>query len=88
MLMNLRAALAARRLRQVDLALSLKIPPSTLSEIICGRRPADPSQRARIAVALCADEAWLFSAFTRIPPLASGQVVSVQPAVRGTELDE
>ena len=57
MLMNLRAALAARRLRQVDLALSLKIPPSTLSEIICGRRPADPSQRARIAVALCADEA-------------------------------
>jgi transcriptional regulator with XRE-family HTH domain len=72
MLANLKAALAARRLRQVDLALSLKIPPSTLSEIICGRRQAESSLRTRIAEALCADEAWLFSTFARIPPLSSG----------------
>jgi len=70
MLTNLKAALAVRHLRQVDLALSLKIPPSTLSEIICGRRSADPSLRARIAETLCADEAWLFSTLARIPPLA------------------
>jgi transcriptional regulator with XRE-family HTH domain len=67
MLTNLKAALAARRLRQVDLALSLKIPPSTLSEIICERRQAGPSLRARIAEALRADETWLFSSVTRIP---------------------
>lgn len=75
MLMNIKTALAARRLRQVDLALSLKIPPSTLSEIICGRRQADPLQRARIAEALRADEAWLFSPLTRIKPPAPGPEV-------------
>lgn len=67
MLTNLKTALAARRVRQVDLALSLKIPPSVLSEIICGRRQANPSLRARIAEALLADETWLFSSITRIP---------------------
>lgn len=67
MLINLKTALAARRLRQVDLALSLKIPPSTLSEIVCGRRQADHSLRSRIAEVLRADEAWLFSSVTRIP---------------------
>jgi len=67
MLTNLKTALAVRRIRQVELALSLGIPPSTLSEIICGRRQADPSLRVRIAEALRADEAWLFSAVTRIP---------------------
>ena len=67
MLTNLKAAFAARRMRQVDLALSLKIPPSTLSEIVCGRREPSPSLRARIAAILNADEAWLFSSVTRIP---------------------
>jgi transcriptional regulator with XRE-family HTH domain len=67
MLTNLKAALAARRIRQVELALSLKIPPSTLSEIVCGHRQADSGLRTRIAEALRADEAWLFSAVTRIP---------------------
>jgi hypothetical protein len=77
MLMNLKAALAARRMRQVELALSLKIPPSTLSEIVCGHRQADPSIRARIAEALCADEAWLFSAVARIP--APARTASSEP---------
>jgi len=67
MLVNLKAALAARQMRQVDLALALKIPPSTLSEIVCGRRQADGWLRTRIAEALRADEAWLFSTVTRIP---------------------
>jgi len=67
MLVNLKAALAARRMRQADLALALKIPPSTLSEIVCGRRQAESWLRTRIAEALRADESWLFSTVTRIP---------------------
>jgi transcriptional regulator with XRE-family HTH domain len=67
MVTNLKVALAARRMRQVDLAMFLKIAPSTLSEIVCGRRQADASLRARIAEALSADEGWLFSKIARIP---------------------
>lgn len=67
MLANLKAALAARRMHQVDLAVALKIPTSTLSEIVCGRRQADPLLRSRIAEALRADEAWLFATVTKIP---------------------
>lgn len=71
MLANLKTALAARRMRQVDLALALKIPASTLSEIVCGRRQAESWLRARIAETLRADEAWLFSTVTRIPTRAA-----------------
>ncbi len=67
MLLNLRSAIAARQMRQVDLAISLKISPSLLSEIVNGRRQADASLRARIAQALQADESWLFSSVTHIP---------------------
>jgi transcriptional regulator with XRE-family HTH domain len=67
MLLNLKTTIAVRRLTQVDLALQLRIAPTALSEIIHGRRQADPSLRARIAEALRADEAWLFSSVTRIP---------------------
>lgn len=67
MLLNLKSTIAARRMTQADLALRLKIAPTALSEIIHSRRQADPSLRARIAEALCADEAWLFSSVTRIP---------------------
>jgi transcriptional regulator with XRE-family HTH domain len=67
MLVNLKMTIAARRLTQVDLALQLRIAPTALSEIIHGRREADPSLRARIAEALRADETWLFSSITRIP---------------------
>ena len=51
-LLNLKSAIAARQTRQVDLAISLKIAPSLLSEIVNGRRQADASLRARIAQAL------------------------------------
>jgi transcriptional regulator with XRE-family HTH domain len=67
MLLNLKTTIAARRLTQVDLALHLRIPPTALSEIIHGRRQADPGLRARIAEALRADEEWLFSSITPIP---------------------
>ncbi len=67
MLANLKTTIAARRLKQVDLALQLKIAPTALSEIIHGRRQADASLRARIAQALQADESWLFSSVVRIP---------------------
>jgi transcriptional regulator with XRE-family HTH domain len=71
MLVNLKTTIAARRLKQFDLALQLKIPPTVLSEIIHGRRLADGSLRARMAKALRADESWLFSTVTRIPPPAT-----------------
>jgi transcriptional regulator with XRE-family HTH domain len=67
MLANMKAALAAKRVRQLDLAMDLRISPSLLSDIIHGRRAADPALRARIAEALSADERWPFSAVTVIP---------------------
>jgi transcriptional regulator with XRE-family HTH domain len=80
MLLNLKTTIAARRLTQVDLALQLKIPPTTLSQIIHGRRLADGSLRARIAEALRADETWLFSTVARIPgPTAFGNAEGLRP---------
>jgi hypothetical protein len=66
-LVNFKTALAARGMRQIELALDLKVSPTVLSEIVNGRRSANPSLRARLAEVLQADEAWLFSSFTRIP---------------------
>lgn len=71
MLVNFKTTLAALDVKQVDLALELKVPPSTISEIICGRRQADASLRSRIAAKLGVDESWLFSSVTRIPGLES-----------------
>jgi transcriptional regulator with XRE-family HTH domain len=71
MLSNLKTALAARRVRQVDLAIELKISPSVFSEIVNGRRSAEPSLRARLADILQADEDWLFSNVTQIPARAA-----------------
>jgi transcriptional regulator with XRE-family HTH domain len=69
MLMNLKAALAVRRLRQAELALELKISTGLLSEVIQGRKDLPPHLRTRAAEFLRADEAWLFSATTFVPPL-------------------
>jgi hypothetical protein len=66
-LANLKTAIVVRGLKQADLAQTLKIPPTVLSEIIHGRRHADASLRARVATALRADEGWLFDSFARIP---------------------
>ena len=71
MLTNMKTALAARGIRQIDLALSEKIPPTVLSEVVNSRRKASSELRSRIARALQADEGWLFSTITRIPPPAS-----------------
>jgi transcriptional regulator with XRE-family HTH domain len=68
MLANLKTTIAARRLTQVDLAVDLKIAPTVLSEIIHGRRQADPSLRARLAEILQANEDWLFARTFHIPP--------------------
>ena len=69
MLSNLKAALAARRIRQAELAAAIEIAPSTLSEFIHGRTELTPYQRQRMAEVLCADPAWLFAAVTQIPAL-------------------
>jgi transcriptional regulator with XRE-family HTH domain len=66
-LVNLKSAIAVRGLRQVDLALELKIAPSILSEIVNGRRSADASLRARLAEILQANEDWLFARVIHIP---------------------
>jgi transcriptional regulator with XRE-family HTH domain len=82
MLINLKMTIAVRRMTQVDLALQLKMAPTMLSEIIHGRRQADPSLRARIAEALRADETWLFSTVARIPGQKSfGNAEAPQPAI-------
>jgi transcriptional regulator with XRE-family HTH domain len=83
-LVNLKSAIAARGLRQVDLALELKIAPSVLSEIVNGRRSAYASLRARLAEALQADELWLFSTITRIPPRDGAQVSATTCATEST----
>lgn len=67
MLVNFKAALAVRQIKQIDLALKLKIDPTFLSQVINQRRGADPSLRARLATALQADEAWLFKTVSNIP---------------------
>jgi len=67
MLVNFKTALATRKIHQADLARSLQIAPTVLSEIIHERRHADASLRARIATALRTDETWLFSIVARIP---------------------
>ena len=67
MLLNLKTAIAARGWRQVDFGLDQKIPPTVLSEIIHERRKPTAAVRVQIAVALHADEDWLFSSITCIP---------------------
>ena len=79
MLSNLRTALAARRIRQAELAHAIGIAPSTLSEFIHGRAELAPHLLTRIAEALQADPGWLFSRVTHIPALpakASHDLVS------------
>lgn len=81
MLVNLKSVLAARRMRQYELAVALRISPSTLSEIICGRREADAELRARIAALLAVEERWLFQRV--VPPRAvhagNMPILAVQP---------
>jgi transcriptional regulator with XRE-family HTH domain len=67
MLVNIKTALAVRGMKQVDLAYELRIPASTLSEIVHERRRPDASTRRRIATRLDADEKWLFSRLVQIP---------------------
>jgi transcriptional regulator with XRE-family HTH domain len=69
MLSNLKTALAARRMRQVELAQAIGVAPSTLSEFIHGRATLPPHLLTRIAEALQADPAWLFARVTYIPAL-------------------
>ena len=69
MLSNLKVALAARRIRQAELAEAIGISPSMLSEAIHGRAELAPHQRQRIAEVLRADPAWLFERVIHIPAL-------------------
>jgi len=86
LLVNLKTTIAVRQLTQVDLALQLKIAPTVLSEIIHGRRQADPSLRARIAEALRAEESWLFSSVAHIPSPPKGRGSNATPDVTGDSL--
>lgn len=80
MLINIKAALAARHMRQADLALELDIAPSALSEIINGRRALTPDLGMRIAQILRADPAWLAFPLSTIPELAAGEPVGTAAA--------
>jgi transcriptional regulator with XRE-family HTH domain len=68
MLANLRIALAARGIKQIELALRLRIDPTVISQIVNGRRRPSRDLCIRIAAALDADERWLFSSAVCIPP--------------------
>ena len=64
---NLKTALAARKMRQVELAAAIGISASTLSEFVHGRTELAPHLQERIAELLRADRAWLFSSVHHIP---------------------
>jgi transcriptional regulator with XRE-family HTH domain len=78
MLANVKTALAARGMRQAQLAQTVGLPESTLSEFIHERCGLAPHFRTRIAEALQADPAWLFSRLTQIPELrpAAGEMAA------------
>lgn len=65
-LANLKAALAARRRRQLDLAFSVRVAPSVFSEVINERRKLRASCVTRFARALEADRDCLFESVTHI----------------------
>lgn len=67
MLSNFKAALAARGIRQVDLALKIRISPTVLSEVINGRRVANADLRRKLSAELDVDEGWLFSVVSHVP---------------------
>lgn len=80
MLSNMKAALAARRMHQVELAEAVGVGRSALSAFIYGRAELSPQVRARIAEVLEADPDWLFSNTTHIPRPKK------QPVSAGSEL--
>ncbi len=83
MLANIKTALAARGMRQTQLAQTVGLPESTLSEFIHERCELAPHFRTRIAEALQADPAWLFSRLTRIPelrPATAGELATATAA--------
>jgi transcriptional regulator with XRE-family HTH domain len=91
MLTNLRAALAARGMRQVDLAAKLKIWPSVMSDIVNGRRSPEPRVAARIAEILRVDESLLFGEKRLIPliPMSpvTPQETSPSPAMAAVQAE-
>jgi len=61
MLANLKAALAARKIKQLELAAELRVSPSVVTDIVLGRREVDAETRAKIAALLGVEnQAWLF----------------------------
>jgi transcriptional regulator with XRE-family HTH domain len=83
MLVNLKAGLAMRRLRQAELALELKISTGLLSEVIQGRKQLAPHLKTRAAEFLGADESWLF-AETKFVPLPRKGTQTEMAAVEAT----
>jgi transcriptional regulator with XRE-family HTH domain len=67
MLPNFKAVLAVRGVRQIDLALRLKIDPCLLSKVINGRTPASLDLQEKLAQALGVDAGWLFERTINIP---------------------
>jgi transcriptional regulator with XRE-family HTH domain len=78
MLANMKAALAARRLRQADLAMELRVSAALLSDVIYGRVQLAPHLKTRAAEMLQADAEWLFQDTKIIPPLRTS--TETQPA--------
>ena len=82
MLVNLKAAIVARGIRQADLAIQIKRSGGYLSEVIAGRVKLEPHARTCIAEILNADEAWLFSTSFRVPGPGRREPVADQVTVQ------
>ena len=64
---NLKVAIESRFGSQVAFAKHINLHPVKVSRLVCGWSDPTPVERDRIAAALNADPAWLFSTCTRIP---------------------
>ena len=71
MLANLKMALAARGIRQIELARELDISADLLSRIVRGWTVPNATLRARIADFLATEAAWLFEKEVTIPAKTS-----------------
>jgi transcriptional regulator with XRE-family HTH domain len=68
MLLNLKAVIQPRLMRQYEPAQLLKVSPSVLCETISGRRKPSPEFKRRAALVLGVAEDWLFEELRLGPP--------------------
>ena len=79
-LINFRVALAARRMRGLDLAKALDVSPSKLSLVMNGYAEPDEDFKKRCADVLGVPRKWLFSSYRRLPVVSDDRAAEVAVA--------